>query len=73
LKYLIRSNREDITSLISADDKAIELAKLNIYRQAFELMEVAFIGNRIQDGLIKVFGLVYDRDIDKFDEFRIKK
>ena len=60
LKYLIRSNREDITSLISADDKAIELAKLNIYRQAFELMEVAFIGNRIQDGLIKVFGLVYD-------------
>ncbi|MCK0159075.1 carbonic anhydrase [Allomuricauda sp. F6463D] len=73
LKLLLKSNREDITSMKSVDDKAIRLAKLNIYRQAFEIMEVAFIGNRVQDGLIKVIGLVYDRDKDKFDEFRIKK
>jgi hypothetical protein len=52
--------------------KQKKIATLNIYRQAFELLNVAFIGNKIEDNLIKVFGLIYDRNTKKFEEFRVR-
>ena len=72
LKSLINSNEKDISSLIEIKEKAKKVAKLNIYRQAYELVDVAFIGNKIQEGLIHSYGLIYDRVTNEFEKFRIE-
>jgi len=53
------------------ENTKVKLAKLNIHQQAKELLELAFIGNKIRDNEIELIGVIYDRKLDEFDEFII--
>lgn len=48
------------------------LAKLNIQRQVRDLLEVAFIGNKIRDNYLKVTGLIYDRKDASFEKLEFQ-
>ena len=50
----------------------MKLARLNTYRQAYELLNVAFIGNKIKDNQIILKGLIHDRANSLFSEFDIE-
>ncbi|RYE27111.1 MAG: hypothetical protein EOP45_02280 [Sphingobacteriaceae bacterium] len=43
------------------------LAKLNIQRQIYELLDVPLAGNKIDDKAFKVSGLIYNRDTAVFE------
>ena len=60
LKRLQTNNHEKFALLDTSSQQEL-LAKLNIYRQAFELLEVPSIGDKISHGQIAVSGLLYDR------------
>jgi len=60
LKRLQTNNHEKFALLDTSSQQEL-LAKLNIYRQAFELLEVPSIGDKINHGQIAVSGLLYDR------------
>tara|TARA_R100000951_G_C2574838_1_gene160001 strand:+ start:76 stop:576 length:501 start_codon:yes stop_codon:yes gene_type:complete len=44
------------------------LAKLNIYQQTLNLLNIAFIGNKIRDNKIKLSGLIYHRKKQLFEK-----
>lgn len=72
IQSIIKRNERDISSIIELKGKAKKIAALNIRRQALELLDVPFIGDKIRDFRLKIFGLIYDRVSKEFEEFRIK-
>ena len=50
------------------DSCAYKLARLNMLRQGFELLDTAFLGMKITDGDLKLKGLVYKREESAFSE-----
>ena len=71
LKKLRKNNSSKFESLdISMEKKT--LAKLNIYRQAYQLLEVAFIGNKIRDEIITLSGAMYNREAASFENLELE-
>lgn len=66
LEKLQKNNLERL-ALLDTNKQQECLAKLNIYRQAYELLDVAFIGDKIRDGIINISGLIYNRENWKFE------
>lgn len=66
LSKLKKNNSERFAHLGTGQQKEL-LARLNIYRQAYELLSVAFVGNKIDDGYLSTSGLIYNRDTLKFE------
>lgn len=71
LQQLMLNNRSSFIQSEQADQKKL-LARLNIYRQAYELLEVAFIGNKITDGIIDLSGLIYNRENSEFEKLKLE-
>jgi len=71
LKRLQASNHEEF-ALLDTNAQQELLAKLNIYRQAYELLDLPFIGNKINNGQITVSGLIYDRISKNFKTLRLE-
>lgn len=71
LERLLEYNSADFKSLGLNEQKRL-LAKLNIYRQASELLDVAFIGNKITDGMIDISGLIYNREDSTFEKLKLE-
>jgi len=73
LMSILTDNKEEFNELNTTNEnKALSLAKLNINRQFNELLDLAFIGDKIQDNQIKIKGLIYNRHHGQFDEFAIQ-
>ena len=70
LNSLYESNEARFESLRPEQQQKI-LARLNIVRQAKELMKIPIIGNKISNQTIKVSGLLYDRKAQEFEKFNI--
>lgn len=68
---IILNNNKSLFKGLSLNEKLVKLAELNIFRQAFELLDVAFIGNKINNDQIQLKGVIYDRSIEHFTEFDI--
>ncbi len=66
LSRLKKNNVEKFASL-ETNGQINLLAKLNIYRQAYELLNAAFIGNEIDNRSIRISGLLCNRDKSKFE------
>lgn len=71
LEKLMANNQSNFNSLELNEQKKL-LAKLNIYRQAYELLDVAFIGNKITDGIIGLSGLIYNRENSTFENIKLE-
>lgn len=50
----------------------IEQTRLNIYRQGYDLLNVAFIGNKIVDRVIGLSGLIYNRKNSIFEKLKLE-
>jgi hypothetical protein len=73
LMSILADNQEEFNeSDTTKENKALILAKLNIYRQSKELLDLAFIGDKIRDKQIEIKGLIYNRHNGQFDEFSIQ-
>jgi hypothetical protein len=70
LEKLQINNLEKFESL-NIQEQQVLLAKLNTYRQAFDLLEVPFIGPKIDDKQVAISGLIYDRDNNKFEPLQL--
>lgn len=70
LKSLYESNEARFDSLRPEQQQKI-LARLNIIRQAKELIKIPIIGNKISNHSIKVSGLLYDRKAQEFEKVDI--
>jgi len=68
----LQENNKPKFELLDLDKRKELLAELNIYRQAYELLEVAFIGNKIKDGLLKLSGLIYNRENLTFKKIELE-
>jgi len=71
LEKLMENNSIEFKPL-KLNQQKNHLAKLNIHRQAYDLLEVAFIGNKIRDRIIKISGLIYNREDKKFEKLDLK-
>ncbi len=71
LEKLMNTNRSKFSSLELIEQKRL-LARLNIYHQAHKLLDVAFIGNKITDGVIELSGLIYDRENSVFEKLKFE-
>lgn len=71
LERLLKNNNTAFDSISLIEQKR-NLAKLNIYRQAYELLDVAFIGNKINDGFIDISGLIYNREDVTYEKLKIE-
>lgn len=71
LEQLMADNDSKFNSISLEEQKQL-LAKLNIYRQAHDLFNVAFIGNKIADGMIRLSGLIYNRDDSTFEKLELE-
>ncbi|WP_331147829.1 hypothetical protein [Hymenobacter sp.] len=63
---LIRNSSEKFAFLTIDKQKEL-LVRLTIYRQAYELLDAAFIGNKVNDEVISVSGLIYDQKDSRFE------
>jgi len=70
LEKLMTNNNSKFDSIEKIEQNKL-LAKLNIYRQYYELLDVAFIGNKINDEIIKVSGLIYNRIDSSFEKLEL--
>tara|TARA_B110000503_G_scaffold113959_1_gene171177 strand:+ start:167 stop:529 length:363 start_codon:yes stop_codon:yes gene_type:complete len=70
LEKLMTNNNSKFDSIGKVEQNKL-LAKLNIYRQYYELLDVAFIGNKINDEIIKVSGLIYNRIDSSFEKLEL--
>jgi len=70
LEKLMKNNNPEFKSLELNQQKKL-LGKLNIYRQAYDLLDVSFIGNKIRDGIITVSGLIYNREDSTFEKLEL--
>lgn len=68
----LQENNSEQFALLKAERQKELLAKLNIYRQAYELLDVAFIGGKIENGVTSISGLIYDRGSSKFERLMLK-
>ncbi|MFD2933851.1 hypothetical protein [Spirosoma flavum] len=71
MSRLQKSNAERF-ALLDTDKQKELLAKLNFYRQSYELLDVAFIGGKIDDGSISTSGLICDRTNAKFERLQLE-
>lgn len=70
LNSLYESNEDKFESLRPEQQQKI-LARLNIIRQAKELIKIPIIGNKISNQTIKLSGLLYDRKAQEFEKLTI--
>jgi len=70
LEKLMINNNSKFDSIEKVEQNKL-LAKLNIYRQYYELLDVAFIGNKINDEIINVSGLIYNRIDSCFEKLKL--
>ncbi len=68
LKQVYRGNPRTFSQARNKKEKQTCLARLNIIRQALQLRETAYIGERIQSEGVQLKGFVYDRERDCFEE-----
>ena len=71
LSRLKKNNVEKFASLETNEQKKL-LAKLNIYRQAYELLNAVFIGSEIDNRSIRTSGLICNRDKSKFEHLMLE-
>ncbi len=71
LQQLMLNNSSSFNQSERSDQKRL-LAKLNIYRQAYTLLDFAFIENKITDGIIDLSGLIYNRENAVFEELKLE-
>jgi hypothetical protein len=68
LKQVYRGNPRTFSQAPDKKEKQTRLARLNIIRQAIQLRDTAYIGERIQSEGLRLKGFVYDRERDCFEE-----
>lgn len=71
LENLIANNSYRFTKVGLVEQKKL-LARLNIYRQGYDLLNVAFIGNKIADGAVGLSGLIYNRKNSTFEKLKLE-
>lgn len=71
LQQLMLNNTSAFNQCEQSDQKRL-LARLNIYRQAYALLDVTFIGNKITDGIINLSGLIYNRENYEFEKLKLE-
>jgi len=71
LAELYLNNIDSLEELNSDDEKALHLARLNIYRQANDLRNTAFLGTKIESNQIALKGLLYHREKKEFTEIEV--
>ncbi len=71
LEKLMTNNNSKFDSIGKVEQNKL-LAKLNIYRQFYELLDVPFIGNKINDEIIKVSGLIYNCIDSSFEKLELE-
>lgn len=71
LKLLLRKNCALREMEGTVGEKAEELVRLNIARQSADLLDAAFIGNKIQAHDLELHGLVFDRGSRQFSEIAL--
>ena len=71
LAELYLNNIDSLEKLNSEDEKALQLAKLNIYRQANDLKSTAFLGSKIDSGQIVLKGVLYHKEKNEFTEIGV--
>ena len=71
LKLLLRKNDALRSMEGSLSERAERLVRLNIARQSADLLDAAFIGNKIQAHDLELHGLVFDRDSRQFSEITL--
>lgn len=68
----LKINNKENFEVLDVFNQQKYLANLNIYRQAYELMDVAFIGSKIEEGTIQLSGLIFNRETLEFEEVKLK-
>lgn len=71
LEKLKKNNAEKFFLLDTNKQKQL-LAKLNIYRQAYELSDIDFMYGKINHKIISISGLIHDRDNASFERLNLK-
>jgi carbonic anhydrase len=71
LAELYLKHYDSFDAIESKADKAIHLAKLNIYRQAYELTQTAFLNSKIEHGNIEIKGLIFNRETNEFTDVTV--
>ncbi len=71
-RSLIEEYKAHLPADLPTSQKARKLAKWNVHRQTQQLLSAAFIGNKIRDGFIRVYGMIYDRSSAAFEQFEVK-
>ena len=65
------NNIDNLKELNSDEEKAMYLAKLNIFRQAKDLKDTAFLGSKIESNQIALKGVLYHREKNEFTEIDV--
>jgi hypothetical protein len=71
LQKLLLNNSPSFNKTELYDQKRL-LARLNIYRQAYALLDIAFIENKIAEGIIDLSGLIYNRENSEFEKLELE-
>ena len=71
LAELYLNNIDALEELNSYEEKAMYLAKLNIYRQANDLRSTAFLGSKIESDQIALKGVLYHREKNEITEIEV--
>jgi carbonic anhydrase len=64
----LRVNNNSLFEDLGVEEEKKMLAKLNIYQQTLNLLNIAFIGNKIRENKIKISGLIYHRKKRLFEK-----
>jgi len=68
LQQVYRGNPRTFSQAQDKKEEQTRLAQLNIIRQALQLRDTAYIGERIETEGVQLKGFVYDRERDCFEE-----
>ena len=72
LRRLQKNNLEKFDCL-NEDEKKKVLAKLNIHRQAYELVDIRLMGDETINESVTLTGLVYNRGTSSFDRIALQE
>lgn len=64
----IANSSDDIKSIHNQELKSKQISKVNLKRLAFDLIDSAFIGNKISEGDITLTGVIYNKEDKSFQE-----
>lgn len=67
----LQENNAERFILLGISEQEELLTKLNFYRQAYELLDLEAIGSKIDDGIISISGLIYNRNDFRFEQLTL--